>query len=54
MEEDVWSQSEPTPVVQHFPAAKGGLHNPSSGEWQALHPGQLNLPLRDEPTNARV
>lgn len=39
MEEDVWSQSEPTPVVPHFPAGKNNLHNPSSGEWQALQPG---------------
>ncbi|CAO2653199.1 Nn.00g026100.m01.CDS01 [Neocucurbitaria sp. VM-36] len=39
MEEEVWSQSEPTPVVQHFSAAKGSLHNPPSGEWQALHSG---------------
>ncbi|KAF1936705.1 xylanolytic transcriptional activator 2 [Clathrospora elynae] len=37
MDEDVWSQSEATPVVQHFP--KGSLHNPPSGEWQALNPG---------------
>jgi hypothetical protein len=36
MEEDVWSQSEATPVVQHFPAGKGGL---PAGDWQALNPG---------------
>lgn len=39
MDEEVWSQSEATPVVQHFPTGKGSLHNPSSGDWQALHPG---------------
>ncbi|KAH6875721.1 fungal-specific transcription factor domain-containing protein [Alternaria rosae] len=36
MDEDVWSQSEATPVVQHFPAGKGGL---PAGDWQALNPG---------------
>ncbi|CAG5182664.1 uncharacterized protein ALTATR162_LOCUS10273 [Alternaria atra] len=35
MDEDVWSQSEATPVVQHFPASKGGL---PAGDWQALNP----------------
>lgn len=35
MEEDVWSQSEATPVVQHFPAGKGGL---PTGNWQAMNP----------------
>ncbi|KAL6709420.1 hypothetical protein ACN47E_001827 [Coniothyrium glycines] len=37
MDEEVWSQSEATPVVHHFPTGKGALHNPSSGDWQALH-----------------
>ncbi|CAN9163393.1 unnamed protein product [Alternaria alternata] len=36
MDEDVWSQSEATPVVQHFPAGKGGL---PAGDSQALNPG---------------
>jgi hypothetical protein len=35
MEDEVWSQSEATPVVQHFPSK--GL--PPPGEWQSLHPG---------------
>ncbi|KAE8851888.1 hypothetical protein HRS9122_02175 [Pyrenophora teres f. teres] len=36
MDEDVWSQSEATPVVQHFPQGKGGL---PTGDWQAMNPG---------------
>ncbi|KAF1829647.1 hypothetical protein BDW02DRAFT_138663 [Decorospora gaudefroyi] len=45
MDEDVWSQSEATPVVQHFPAGKSGL---PAGEWQALNPG---APTFDPPVN---
>ena len=46
MEDEVWSQSEPTPVVQHFPAEKSNLHNPSSGEWQGLQPSaNFNPPV---------
>ncbi|OAL52891.1 hypothetical protein IQ07DRAFT_584897 [Pyrenochaeta sp. DS3sAY3a] len=44
MEEDVWSHSEQTPVVQHFPPNKANLHNPPSGEWQALPPGATYNP----------
>ncbi|EMD90319.1 hypothetical protein COCC4DRAFT_160284 [Bipolaris maydis ATCC 48331] len=36
MDEDVWSQSEATPVVQHFPSTKTGL---PTGDWQALNSG---------------
>ena len=37
MDEDVWSQSEATPVVQHFPQPKQpGL---PTGDWQAMNPG---------------
>jgi hypothetical protein len=36
MDEDVWSQSEATPVGQHFPPGKGGL---PAGDWRALNPG---------------
>lgn len=38
MEEEVWSQSEATPVVQHFPTGKGSL---PTGEWQPMHPGRI-------------
>ncbi|KAH7070540.1 xylanolytic transcriptional activator 2 [Paraphoma chrysanthemicola] len=38
MEEEVWSQSEATPVVQHFPSSKG-IHNAPPGEWQGMHTG---------------
>tara|TARA_R110002003_G_scaffold722_7_gene21358 strand:+ start:3981 stop:4364 length:384 start_codon:yes stop_codon:yes gene_type:complete len=38
MEEEVWSQSEATPVVQNFPSSKG-IHNAPPGEWQGLHTG---------------
>jgi hypothetical protein len=39
MDEEVWSQSEATPVVQQFPPTKA-LHNaPPQAEWQAMHPG---------------
>jgi hypothetical protein len=40
MEEEVWSQSEATPVVQQFPSKS--LHNAPPSEWQAMHPGKLN------------
>lgn len=36
MDEEVWSQSETTPVVQHFP--KPSLHSNTSGDWTALQP----------------
>jgi hypothetical protein len=42
MEEEGWSQSEPTPVAQHF-AGKGELHNPPPGEWQAFPSSKLNV-----------
>lgn len=35
MDEDVWSQSEATPVVQHFPDSKNTL---PTANWQALNP----------------
>ncbi|KAH7082240.1 xylanolytic transcriptional activator 2 [Paraphoma chrysanthemicola] len=38
MEEEVWSQSEATPVVQHFPSSKG-IHSAPPGEWQGMHTG---------------
>jgi hypothetical protein len=39
MDEEVWSQSEATPVVPQFPPSKA-LHNAPPGEWQAMHPGK--------------
>jgi hypothetical protein len=42
MDEEVWSQSEATPVVAHFPPSKG-LHSAPPGEWQAMHPGKFTI-----------
>jgi hypothetical protein len=42
MDEDVWSQSETTPVAQHF-SGKSGL---PAGDWQPLNPGaSFNPPV---------
>ncbi|KAH7392109.1 xylanolytic transcriptional activator 2 [Phaeosphaeria sp. MPI-PUGE-AT-0046c] len=38
MDEEVWSQSEATPVVQQFPPSKP-LHSAPPPEWQAMHQG---------------
>ncbi|KAF9691019.1 hypothetical protein EKO04_011104 [Ascochyta lentis] len=40
IEDEGWSQSEPTPVAQHFVSTgKNNLHNPAPGEWQSFNPG---------------
>ena len=45
MDEEVWSQSEATPVVQHFPS-KGSLRDPRSEEWPAMQSGsQFDPPV---------
>jgi hypothetical protein len=38
MDDEVWSQSEATPVVQHFP----NKNLPSQGDWQSIHPGRFH------------
>jgi hypothetical protein len=42
MDEEVWSQSEATPVVPQFPPNKA-LHNAPQGEWQAMHTGNCYM-----------
>ncbi|KAF1919116.1 transcriptional activator xlnR [Ampelomyces quisqualis] len=36
MDDEAWSQSDATPVVQQFPPTKGLHHAPPQAEWQAL------------------
>lgn len=44
IEDEGWSQSEPTPVTQHFVASsKGNLQHPPPAEWQNFNPGKLKL-----------
>ncbi|KAH3909209.1 hypothetical protein HBH56_161590 [Parastagonospora nodorum] len=45
MDEEVWSQSEATPVVPQFPSSKA-LHSAPQAEWRAMHPGaQFETPV---------
>ncbi|KAH8722480.1 fungal-specific transcription factor domain-containing protein [Phaeosphaeriaceae sp. PMI808] len=46
IDEEVWSQPETTPVVQHFPSAKT-LHSAPPAEWQTMHQG----PPFESPVN---